>query len=296
MATKHLQNERLRISVSPARGGGLLRFDARRGDEWLPLFRPCADEAGSEPDQLACYPLVPWSNRIGGGHFGFEGVQYRVPLTRDDEPLPIHGHGWLAHWEVINVGADEIRLTHAWRGADPFSYTASLRYTLEPTALRITLRVGNLGRRLPFGLGLHPFLPREPRVRLCAPARGWWHAGPDHLPDELRRPVPAAYDFARARPLDDAPPIHHAYAGWSGAARIDFPRARLALEMTADVDHLVIHAPPGRDFFCVQPVDHPINALNLPHAQQGGLTVLEAGASLERHFRFAVGELEASHG
>ena len=50
--------------------------------------------------------------------------------------------------------------------------------------------------------------------------------------------------------------------------------------------------PPGKDFFCFEPVDHPINAHNLPGgAQANGLTVLAPGQDLRRTVRFAVEEI-----
>ena len=51
----------------------------------------------------------------------------------------------------------------------------------------------------------------------------------------------------------------------------------------------MLYTPPGEDFFCFEPVDHPINAMNLPGgAAAHGMTMLARGERLTRSFRFTV--------
>jgi aldose 1-epimerase len=62
--------------------------------------------------------------------------------------------------------------------------------------------------------------------------------------------------------------------------------------MEADMAYYILYAPPGRDFFCFEPVDHAINAHNLPGgAAANGLTVLAPGESLSRTVSFAIEEI-----
>ena len=59
--------------------------------------------------------------------------------------------------------------------------------------------------------------------------------------------------------------------------------------MAADADAYVLYTPPGEDFFCFEPVDHPINAVNLPGgATAHGMTLLAPGERLTRRFAFTV--------
>ena len=61
-----LANSHLRLDVAPALGGGITRFDWRHEGALVPIFRPCAEpRPDTDPNQLACYPLLPYSNRIG---------------------------------------------------------------------------------------------------------------------------------------------------------------------------------------------------------------------------------------
>lgn len=285
-----LANAQLRIDIAPALGGGMTRFDWH-GDGGVPtpIFRGCTGaRPETDPNALACYPLVPFSNRIGGACFQFEGREVTVPRNRAAEALPIHGDGWLRPWRVVERGETHATLALERERAKPFAYRATQRYALDEATLCVTLTVENAGREaMPFGLGLHPFLARDHDTRLSAAASGLWLSGDDWLP--VRHvPVPPAWTFGVAYPLPDAL-VNHAFTQWSGRAAVVWPRKRLSLTIAADADYYVLYTPPGEDFFCFEPVDHPINAVNLPGgANAHGMTVLAPGETLEREFRFTV--------
>ncbi|PMS23226.1 aldose 1-epimerase [Trinickia dabaoshanensis] len=285
-----LANDQLRVGLAPSHGGGMTRFDWHGdGNTPTPIFR-VSDRARGEadPNALACYPLVPFSNRIGGSRFHFEGREVAVPRNRADERLPIHGDGWLRAWRVAERGDTHATLVLERERAKPYAYRATLRYALDAATLNVTLAVQNAGREpLPFGLGLHPFLARDDDTRLAAAAGGLWLSGDDWLP-KRHVPAPPAWVFGVAYPLPDAL-VNHAFTQWSGRASVVWPRRRLSLTIEADADYYVLYTPPGEDFFCFEPVDHPINAVNLPGgACEHGMTVLAPGERLERAFRFTV--------
>jgi aldose 1-epimerase len=63
-----LRNAHLQALVLPSIGGGLARLAALIDGQFLPVLRGLDDLRGAPlptPSQLACFPLVPWSNRIG---------------------------------------------------------------------------------------------------------------------------------------------------------------------------------------------------------------------------------------
>lgn len=285
-----LANAQLRVDLAPALGGAMTRFDWHgEGSVPIPIFRRCASaQADTDPNALACYPLVPYSNRIGGARFRFDGRELAVPRNRATEPLPLHGDGWLRAWRVIERGDTYATLTLERARAKPYAYRATLGYALEDATLSVTLAVENAGREpLPFGLGLHPFLSRDDDTRLSAAASGLWLSGPDWLPSR-HVPAPPAWEFGVAYPLPDAL-VNHAFTQWSGHAAVVWPRKRLSLTIEANADYYVLYTPPGEDFFCFEPVDHPINAVNLPGgACEHGMTVLTPGETLAREFRFTV--------
>lgn len=287
MHTIRLENGALRLDVLPAAGGGLLAFDALIHGQWQAVMRRgTVDAALREPNALACYPLVPWSNRIGKGRFTFNGREITVPRTRPDEACPIHGHGWLRPWQVVKQTGASATLAFEYEDAPPFHYEALMHYALEDASLDVSLAVRNLGETLPFGLGLHPFFARMPDVRLFAPAQRMWNAAPDHLPLHRQALLPPA-DYRKPTSLPACREINHSFEGWNGLATIEWPERQLSLELLADTTRYVLYTPVEADFFCFEPVDHTINAHNLPgHPLAHGLQTLGPGQRLQRHYRF----------
>lgn len=280
-----LHNERLLAEIVPQAGGGLARLDWLAGPAPAPLLRALPAEAQGVPlpSQLACFPLVPWSNRLAPQGFEFGGRRHVPAPNREGEPCPIHGDGWQQAWRVESRSPAAALLRLVRHEAAPFAYEATLRYALEDDALVVELAVRNAGHcALPFGLGLHPWLPDPQGARLQACATAAWLSGADKLPSR-RSPLPPHWNFSDPGPLP-ADGVDNAFEGWDGAARIDWPARGLGLTIEADMDYFILYAPPGRDFFCFEPVDHPINAHNLPGYP--GLCILAPGASLRRRVLF----------
>jgi len=294
MPTLQLENGTLRAEVLPEAGGGLLRFDLLRDGDVAPIFRPGTAEAAlHDPRALACFPLVPWSNRIGGGRFPFRGRTIEVPHTRGDEPYPLHGHGWLMPWHPVSQTATSVELAAMVDHGRPFRYLALQRYALAGNTLNIALTVRNEGSPLPFGLGVHPFFPRTPDVQLRAGATAMWQSAPDNLPTVLNAPSADA-DFRKLRKLEASAAINHSFEGWDGRAEIVWPSRRVSVSITADTSRYVLYTPVAYDFFCFEPVDHAINAHNLPGLPQDhGLTILGTGQSLQRSYQFTVNRPDA---
>jgi len=289
----HLAHANLHARILPDTGGALAGFDYRIGADQVPLMRPFEPSAtpsgqGPDPNRLACYPLLPWSNRIAHGGFDVDGHRVALATNRDDDPYPIHGSGWQRAWRVLSHDDHEARLLLDEHAADAYTYQASLHYRLREDALEVALKVTNAGTRtMPFGLGLHPFFPRHRDTTLQAPAaQVWLNDGHSPLPVE-RVGVPPMWNFDHARPVPDG--LNHGFQAWNGGAVIGWPSRGLRLQVEADVDAFVLYTPAGGDFFCFEPVDHAINAVHLPGgAAANGMTLLAPGSSLARRFAFRV--------
>lgn len=280
-----LQNAHLLAEIVPQAGGGLLRLDWLGGLHPEPLLRSRVAATDELPltSQLACFPLLPWSNRLAPSGFVFEGRRHVPAPTREGEPCPIHGHGWQQPWRAQDRSSTSTLLQHEYAGAGPFSYAATLRYALEGDALVVELTVRNTGSlALPFGLGLHPWMPDPQGARLQARATQVWLSGADKLPS-MRNLPPPHWNFIDPAALPEDG-VDNVFEGWDGQARIDWPARGVGLDIEADMDYFILYAPPGCDFFCFEPVDHPINAHNLPGYP--GLSVLAPGDSLRRRVVF----------
>ena len=289
MQTVSLRNDFLSAEIAPEIGGGLSRLDWIGGSAAVPVLRGLAGSpTAPAANQLACFPLLPWSNRIGGGGFSCAGRWVPLQPNRAGDPHPIHGDAWLKPWHIDTRSETALTLTLNRETGMPFSYRARMSYTLEDTTLLVSLQVVNTGLHvLPFGLGLHPWMPRSDGVTLRAPARDAWQSGADRLPIAPMS-LPEAWDFTRPRILPQDG-IDHVFSGWDGHADISWPTTGIRLRLDADMAYYILYAPAGADFFCFEPVDHLINAHNMPGgAACHGLTLLEPQQQLQRQFRFDV--------
>ncbi len=289
MQTITLRNACLQADILPSVAGGLARFDWIGDGQPRAIFRPTAAGKGvplPTTSQMACFPMLPWCNRIGGGGFPFGGRFVALEPNRPGEPFPIHGDGWQFPWLVSQQSADTATLTLDRSEGAPFAYLARMQYRLEASTLVVELDVENRGElAMPFGLGLHPWLPREAGTTLCAPARATWRRGGDGLPD-FPVSIPAEWDFSDPRELPKDG-IDQIFAGWNGHADIAWQGLRLSIR--ADMRYYIVYSPAGADFFCVEPLSHAINGHNLAGGPEGnGLVVLAPGETLSKHVLFEV--------
>lgn len=281
-----LDNGWLRLLLNPVRGASIerldVRLDAARPDRLSPVFYPAQ---GSGVFNVACFSMLPWSNRVADGAFSWAGQTWALQRCYAPNELPIHGHGVYLPWQVTDQSAchAELVLTAA---EGPWHYEARQRIVLDGQQLQISIEITNLGGAAPFGLGLHPFFPRLNDTRLVAPAEHVWLSASDWLPTQ-RAPAAALAAFDHERRLPPDLLINHAYLGWNGHARIVQPDFQIDLQ--ADSPGYVLYADPAQPFFCLEPVDHPINALNLDGGPSAhGMTILGPDHVLRRRYAFTV--------
>jgi aldose 1-epimerase len=262
-----------RVRVDPALGGAIVRYwsEGSAGEaHWL---RPGPD-AGPVPVEtmrMGCFPLVPFSNRIRNGRFTFRGQTISLPLNFGAHPHTIHGQGWQARWEVTELA--EYRIVLAYRHAAdawPFDYLATQDISLSEDRLTVRLSLENQsGAGMPAGLGLHPYFPRTPGTTLTAHVDGMWQTDGGGIPTRLA-PPPAAL-LENGLRVDEVP-LDNAFTGWSRAATIEWPErgGRLILTGSEGLDVLAVYTPPGKGFFCAEPVSHGTDAFNRADAGERG--------------------------
>lgn len=284
-----LSSDRLYLEVLPELGGCVMRFDALMPHGPEPLFRPGL-ASSCDPNGMGLYPLVPWSNRIAKGGFRWRGRHHVLASNLSGEPLPIHGDGWQQPWQVMHASKRELvlMLRSAWQ--PPFDYRAVLHYRLEGSRLVIVLEVTHLGEgTVPYGIGLHPWLPRTPDVIVEAPAQGVWEVDDAQLPVRWR-PLAAceewSFESGRCLPVGA---IDNLFTGWRGVASIAWPSRGMVLnvECIPTVERYLIYSPGEEaDFFCFEPVSHDVDAHHFADPLAHGLVELATGQTLTQEWRF----------
>jgi len=263
----------LRLALRPDLGGAIAGF----WHEATPVLRSCeaAQLMASRPS--ACFPMAPYSNRIGYRHFRWLGRDFSTaPNFEEGNPHSLHGTVWKMPWRLIDASATqaELAVTHVANEHWPFNFDATQSFELTDNALTMHMTLTNIDARTqPAGLGWHPYFPKRSRSRLHVECSQRWESDPTtQLP--TRRVTQGGVD-GEVRHLD----FDNCFEGWRGAARVR--DEKLALKISSSLPYVVVFTPPERDYFCVEPVSHVSNAIQMGDPAAHGLVALPAGETME---------------
>ena len=280
-----------RVTLLPSLGGSIGAFTL--GDR--AILRPTPDDAisASNVRLASAYPLVPYSNRIRDARLSFAGRTYALTRNFGDSPHSIHGVGWQRPWsvQIATPTRATLALEHRATGEDasawpwPFRAVQALDLASRDGAravLTATLTIENTGNSLfPFGLGWHPFFPRDPTATLQFSASAVWQNDATELPVE-RVDAAGPWSFREPRPFGDTA-LDNVFTGFDGQATLRSNGRGIVTTIEADsaCRCLVVYAPPGRDFVAVEPVTHETDAFNRAAACEAntGMRVLAPGAA-----------------
>lgn len=258
-----LDNGKLSLGILP-QCGGALSFLKYMGTDVLRPAKPDEMEANNS----ALFPMIPYTSFISDGHFPYFGITRNVPTNSPVSRYPMHGDVWRSKLELVKQSNDsvELKLVHKKSEGFPYDYTAGVVYTLKGQDLLITLKVQNdTALPMPYGLGVHPFFCLNKSTMIQFNAQNVWFRGGDPI---LGHPyaIPPALDFSKARSLPHTT-TDISVDNWDGTAEIITENYTIKMSADETFGHLILHAPRGKDFFCLEPVSHTPDAFNL--AAQG---------------------------
>ena len=269
--TVELRSGALRLALRPDLGGCI----AGLWHHHVPVLRSTEPHALEQVRQGACFPLVPYSNRLGYRRFRWKGKDYTTEPNFGDHPHSLHGVAWQRPWLLRSHGPLDAVLAyhHPGDAGWPFAFEALQYFSLTPQSLRMQLVLTNTDSQAqPVGLGWHPYFPRRQRSRLHAELTERWDSDAAQLP--TRKAAQPGIDGDVAHLAFD-----HCFEGWSGPARIR--DERFSLQLTSSLSRLVVYTPAEQDYFCVEPVSHVSNAIHMTDPAAHGLVTLQPGESTE---------------
>lgn len=271
----------MEVGIAPELGSNLFRF--RVGALDLIYYER---ELLKQKQFIGNFVLWPFPNRVRDKRYSYQGKNYSlqdVKRVEEDKAL-VHGlvldQVWQYEQPIIKV--DSVSVTTSieqtsespYFAAYPFRSRLSLTYTLTRQGINITYTVENRDTHdLPFGFALHPYFPildstHETSVTL--PADAVMEADDALLPTgrifEVGKLMYAMYDLRQGRPVSCLN-LDHVYtqAHPGAAAIIDYKKRGLQLHITAsdDFTHIVIYAPPGASYLCIEHQTCSTDAINL---------------------------------
>lgn len=264
-----------RLVLAPDIGGAIAGF-TRNG---RPILRS-ADHPAS-PLDAACFPLVPYCNRIRGGRFAFRGRTVEIAPNMAGDPSPLHGDGWHGRWQVERHDDHEAHLLFTHQpGEWPWAYEARQIFRLGDAGLEAEISCTNLSSDpMPCGLGFHPYFPCDAGTRIDTQVERVWEVDDRVLPTRVAPPTGRyALDgqHACARGLDNG------YGGWGGELRLTAGDGAVTRMSSPDARFFQIYSPPSGGLIAAEPVSHANAALNEPEEEWPalGLRVLNPGETL----------------
>ena len=279
-----------RAEVWPALGFNCLHWEAMLDGQKLDLLY--ADPAlfsNGRPTRSGIPILFPFPNRIRDGRFSWDGKEYQLPLNDGTLKNAIHGFACRKPWRVIGQGADA---SSAWVVGEfqtlldapeclplwPADQLIRITYRLGTGWLRVEAEVVNPDeRKLPFGLGYHPYyrMPFAPGEKAAdcliqAPAHDFWPLA-ESLPTGKPQQFDTARDLSKPRrfgdlELDDVLTGLSSKPGATGLRECGAMRsgaATLRLLASPAFRELVVFTPPHREAFCIEPYTCTTDAINL---------------------------------
>jgi len=286
----------LEAGVAPAVGAGITHFFTRAEGRTFHLLRP-APETFDEVRRSACFPLVPFSNRVRDGYFEFQRQRVQLSPNMPGQKHPMHGSGWRRAWTLTTHDDAHAELVLRHTASEwPWTFEARQRVELDEHGLTLTLSVRNLSDHpMPAGLGFHPYFLCDERTTLNADTRWVWLTDDELMPTQ-RQPVSGRYLIHNRSMLEQA--LDNGYEGWSGHATIDW--GPIGLRMSAPSTPFFqcfsprpgagLYVPEGWGVFAAEPVTHANAALNRPAGEwpATGLRILQQHQQTTLSARFEV--------
>jgi len=270
------------VEICPKLGGSITSFRVQIDGSLKNIFHN-KKEIETVLDS-SCFPLVPFSNRIRYGKFNWQGKEVNLPLNHPPEKHAHHGHGWQVAWDVVSRDATNVKLEYVYKAAQwPFSYKAEQSIMLENGELTIKLALHNTGNHdMPAGLGLHPYFTRTPTSTLKAKVAGMWQVDDEGIPTSIEL-APQTLDEPSGMRIEGSS-LDNAFTEFTHQATITWPewKAQANITTSDNCDFLVVYSPNDENFFCVEPVTHCTNAINMQAQghKNTGAKVLKAGQSM----------------
>ena len=284
-----LESGRLQLKLSPSIGGAISGFEWRSNGHAQPVLRKCHSPLEKVLD-AACFPLVPYVNRIRGGRFTFRGREIRLEPNMPGDPSPLHGQGWLNPWTVEEASDLAAVLTyHHEPGEWPWAYQARQELALDQNGLSAKLVCTNVSDQpMPCGLGFHPYFPCGPHTRIDTDVTIAWTVDRNVLPVE-KVPAEGRYDLSDR--LVCGQDLDNGFGGWRGEARMSDPDWPFELGLCSlEAKFFQLYSPSAGGIFVAEPVTHANAALNHPESEwpQLGMRVLEPGQAMSLDMRLQV--------
>ncbi|MEL8056716.1 MAG: aldose 1-epimerase [Pseudomonadota bacterium] len=271
-----LEHGPFKLSLTPEFGGSVSGFIAFGHN----VLRPTTFMRTTSWDarDSAGFPMLPFVGRISNGRFEVNGKDVTLPANIPPEPHSIHGFGWQRPWIVADLTDNSVLLRHDYaEGHWPWPYQAEQKFELNDNGLRLTLSIRNESETpMPAGIGWHPYFPKDSATLQAPVTRSW--TGQNTAPEKIG--LTNETDLRQARQVKGLD-LDTAFDCENTNIILKTSNHSIKLESDPVFSKLTVYTPQGEDYFCVEPVTHAPDAINMSlPAADTGLIWLDPGKTL----------------
>lgn len=309
-----LRFNQFEAAVIPSVGGNLVAYrDTEQGHRYL--REPDLNNMDAFRAAPAVYgiPILSPPNRYEDGRFPWDGEIYQLPVNEPATGNHLHGFLHDVEWNVEGYGTNElesyvllsqeVKEGHPFHKYLPFTFTVTLRYTLNQDGLQQQLKVRNKGtKRMPNLFAFHtaisvPFDSASQRSDYTAKITIGQRRELNErsLPTGEFQPLTPDEEKLKAEgvsPFFAAMDNHYTAVPQNGRNYMELTDHRTGHKLVYDVGtsykHWMIWNNNMEDnFFCPEPQMNLVNAPNVKgaSAEEIGLIGLEAGEIFEQTSR-----------
>lgn len=226
--------------------------------------------------------LFPYPNRVKGGKYKFENIDYQFNINFPQENNSIHGFVFNKIFEVIETFSSSdkalIRLKFLSSGDEgfPFPFSIMVSYTFSESGLDIETEIENTGTsNFPFGFGWHHYFRLNDdidKLKLSFPSKSILEVDTNMIPTGNKNDYNL---FNNAQFIDSTNLDNCFYLGKSGNVSISLRSLNNdTFQMKFDSNvfpYLQVYTPPARTTIAIEPMTCAPDVFN----NEFGLIILE---------------------
>ena len=297
-----IKNKDNSLVLSANLNGGSIsyfKFKDKYLNKFINIFRAEKKNRKFEITKTACFPLVPFCNRINKNKFIYKDKIYELKKNSKLGKYYLHGDGWLNKWKVNKKTKNSIEMQFLKKSSKntPYEYLSKQKFILLKNKLKIYLTVKNLNDNpLPFGLGLHTYYPMNKLTRLQAKSDTYWLENKNFIPTKIINNS-KKMNFNQLNSLPNNW-VNNCFNNWNSKAIIYWPEKKMKLKITSSKNckYFFIFISSNKfeknfknDYFSFEPMTHAVNAHNLK--KQNGLIELKKNQILKSIYSFEINML-----
>ena len=285
--------------ITPSAGANLISF--RTGNDELIHWDESGFLKNPEESFTGAFNMYPTPCRLDQSRYTFDGRT--ILQNKQGQPVFIHGLVRDEPFEYRNEGDRitswiDVTEQHPVYEGFPWKHRFAVTHALLENGLEVRFRVENRDTRpLPFGYGIHPFwrIPgKRADVSIRIPCDNTLDLE-NLVPTGGYQPVAGTdMDLRTLRSIESLFVDNVFWPRKTGdTAEVVFRSIRktLTIEASEHFPHMIVYAPKGRDFLCVENLTSTPNAPNLVsrgHTQVASMLVAKPGQAIEGWIRYRI--------